>query len=228
MFFLTVIPFRRSNHISTFLRFIEYTCLAFASIEVLIYIIEPRIPCNDFFSKCWVVESNPVGAWVLLKLYISSSPFLAIHCSLWTNHSLQPLKTCNYHHHPCSTQQLFYEVEIICFSLFFMTQQTVMMLVSLAGQIVYSTAISDVNDKLMDFCCLILFSAISMILLKRMCQFCATGVKSSAFCTNISHLQFIQLWNATNFSTLYSVQNRFFSTRLRQYGLLSRHLLVLQ
>ena len=23
---------------------------------------EPRIPCNDFFSKCWVVESNPVGA----------------------------------------------------------------------------------------------------------------------------------------------------------------------
>lgn len=185
MFFLTVIPFRRSNHISTFLRFIEYTCLAFASIEVLIYIIEPRIPCNDFFSKCWVVESNPVGAWVLLKLYISSSPFLAIHCLLWTNHSLQPLKTCNYHHHPCSTQQLFYEVEIICFSVIFMTQQTVMMLVSLAGQIVYSTAISDVNDKLMDFCCLILFSAISMILLKRMCQFCATGAKSSAFCISI-------------------------------------------
>lgn len=28
-----------------------------------------------------------------------------------------------------------------------------MMLVSLAGQIVYSTAVSDVNDKLMDFCC---------------------------------------------------------------------------
>ena len=40
-------------------------------------------------------------------------------------------------------------------------EQTVMMLVSLAGQIVYSTAVSDVNDKLMDFCCFLLFSAIS-------------------------------------------------------------------
>ena len=59
---------------------------------------------------------------------------------------------------------------------------------SLAGQIVYSTAVSDVNDKLMDFCCFILFSAISMILLKKMCQFCATWVKSSAFCINILHL----------------------------------------
>ena len=113
------------------------------------------------FFKCWVVESNPVGVWVLLKLYISSSPILTIHCSLWTNCSLSPHKTCNYHRHPCSTQQLFYEVEIICFSLFFMTQQTVMMLVSLMGQIVYSTAVSDVNDKLMDFCCFLLFSAIS-------------------------------------------------------------------
>lgn len=99
-----------------------------------------------------------------------------------------------------------------------------MMQVSLAGQIVYSTAISDVNDKLMDFCCFLLFSAISMILLKKLCQFCATGVKSSAFCINILHLQFIQLRNTTNFSTLYSVQNRFFSTMQHQYGLLSRHL----
>lgn len=95
--------------------------------------------------------------------------------------------------HSCSTQQLFYEVEIICFPLIFMTQQTVMMLVSLAGQIVYSTAVSDVNDKLMDFCCFLLFSAISMILLKKLCQFCATGVKSSAFCISIQHLQLIQL-----------------------------------
>ena len=56
---------------------------------------------------------------------------------------------------------------------------------SLAGQIVYSTAVSDVNDKLMDFCCFLLFSAISMILLKKMCQFCATWAKSSAFCISI-------------------------------------------
>ena len=76
-----------------------------------------------------------------------------------------------------------------------MTQQTVMMLVSFASQIVYSTAVSDVNDKLMDFCCFLLFSAISMILLKKLCN-------------------------------SISVQNRFFLAMLRQYDLLSRHLLV--
>ena len=140
---------------------IEYTRLYSSIAEVLFYTVEPRIPCNDVFSKCWIIESNPVGVWVLLKLYISSSQILAIHCSPWTNHSLSPHKTCNYHHHPRSTQQLFYEVEIIYFSLIFMTQQTVMMLVSLAGQIVYSTAVSDVNDKLMDFCCFLLFFAFS-------------------------------------------------------------------
>ena len=88
-----------------------------------------RTPCTLQwrFSKCWIVESNPVGAWVLLKLYISSSPILVIHCSSWTNYSLSPHKTWIYHHHTCSTQQLFYEVEIICFSIIFMTQQTVMM-----------------------------------------------------------------------------------------------------
>ena len=106
---------------------VEYTRFYFSIAEVLICTVEPRIPCNDVFSKCWIVELNPVGAWVLLKLYILPSPFLAIHYSSWTNHSPQPLKTCNYHHRSCSTQQLFFEVEIICFSLFFMTQQTVMM-----------------------------------------------------------------------------------------------------
>ena len=106
---------------------VEYTRLYSSIAEVLIYTVEPHIPCNDVFSKCWVVESNPVGAWVLLKLYISPNLILAIHCSPWTNHSLSPHKTCIYHHHPRFTQQLFYEVEIICFSLFFMTQQTVMM-----------------------------------------------------------------------------------------------------
>ena len=106
---------------------VEYTRLYFSIAEVLFYTVEPRIPYNDGFSKCWIVESNPVGAWVLLKLYISFNPILAIHCSPWTNHSLSPHKTCIYHHHPRSTQQLFYEVEIICFSAIFITQQTVMM-----------------------------------------------------------------------------------------------------
>lgn len=56
-----------------------------------------------------------------------------------------------------------------------------------------------------------------------MCQFCATEVKISAFCISIQRLQLIQLCNMANFSNLISVQNRFFSTMLRQYGLLSRH-----
>ena len=86
---------------------VEYTRFYFSIAEVLICTVEPRIPCNDVFSKCWIVESNPVGAWVLLKLYISSSPILAIHCSPWTNHSLSPHNTCIYHHHTCSTQQQF-------------------------------------------------------------------------------------------------------------------------
>ena len=118
---------------------VEYTHLYSSITEVLFYTVEPRIPRNDVFPKCWIIESNPVGAWVLLKLYILFSLIPTTRCSSWTNHSLQPLKTCIYHHHTCSTQQLFYEVEIICFSLIFMTQQTVMMLVSLAGQLVYST-----------------------------------------------------------------------------------------
>ena len=54
---------------------VEYTRLHSSIAEVLIYTVEPRIPSNDVFSKCWIVESNPVGAWVLLKLYISPSPF---------------------------------------------------------------------------------------------------------------------------------------------------------
>ena len=35
------------------------------------------------------------------------------------------LLICTYHPHSCSTQQPFYEVEIICFSVIFVTQQTV-------------------------------------------------------------------------------------------------------
>lgn len=73
MFFLTVIPFRRSNHISTFLRFIEYTCLAFAIIEVLFYTVEPRSCSYPIFAKCCFIQSKGVGAYMLLKLYISST-----------------------------------------------------------------------------------------------------------------------------------------------------------
>ena len=30
--------------------------------SIMLYTVEPHIPCNDVFSKCWIVESNPVGA----------------------------------------------------------------------------------------------------------------------------------------------------------------------
>ena len=41
---------------------IEYTRFYFSITEVLFYTVEPRISCNDIFSKCWIVESNPAGA----------------------------------------------------------------------------------------------------------------------------------------------------------------------
>ena len=41
---------------------VVYTRLYSAIIEVLLYTVEPHIPCNDVFSKCWIIESNPVGA----------------------------------------------------------------------------------------------------------------------------------------------------------------------
>ena len=39
----------------------------------------------------------------------------------------------------------------------------------------------EVGDKLMDSHCFLLFFAISSNLLKKLCQFCAAGAKSSAF-----------------------------------------------
>lgn len=128
MFFLTVIPFRRSNHISTFLRFIEYTCLAFASIEVLFYTVKPR-PCSyPIFAKCRFIHSKGVGAYMLLKLYISSTlnliPTVTMNksCRFFT---LDTPSLCTYHLHDRSTQQKSCEVENAIFFVFFMTQQTV-------------------------------------------------------------------------------------------------------
>ena len=40
---------------------IEYTRLYTAITEVLFYTVEPHIPCNDVFSKYWIVESTPIG-----------------------------------------------------------------------------------------------------------------------------------------------------------------------
>ena len=127
VFSLTVVPFRRSNHISTFLRFIEDTCLAFASIEVLFYTVEPR-PCSyPIFAKCCFIHSKGADAYMLLKLYISSVLSHALivtmnkSCRLFT---LDTLSLCTYHLHDRSTQQKSCEVEIAIFPDIFMTQQT--------------------------------------------------------------------------------------------------------
>ena len=128
VFSLTVVPFRRSNHISTFLRFIEYTSLAIASIEVLIYNFEPR-PCSyPIFAKCCFIHSKGADAYMLLKLYISSTlnliPTVTMNksCRFFT---LDTPSLCTYHLHDRSTQQKSCEVENAIFFVFFMTQQTV-------------------------------------------------------------------------------------------------------
>lgn len=66
-------PFGAAITFSTYLRFVEYTCLAFAIIEVLFYTVKPR-PCSyPIFAKCRFIHSKGVGAYMLLKLYISST-----------------------------------------------------------------------------------------------------------------------------------------------------------
>lgn len=125
MFSCAVVPSRRSNLISTFLRFIEYTCLAPAIIEVLSYTVEPR-PCSYAIStKCYFIHSKDVGTYMLLKLYISSTQ---IHIQTITMNkscrffTLDTPSLCTYHLHDRSTQQKSCEVEIAIFPDIFMTQ----------------------------------------------------------------------------------------------------------
>lgn len=66
-------PFGAAITFSTFLRFIEYTCLASAIIEVLFYTVEPRPCIYTIFAKCCFIHSKGVEAYMLLKLYISST-----------------------------------------------------------------------------------------------------------------------------------------------------------
>ena len=126
VFFLTVVPFRRSNHISTFLRFIEYTCLAFASIEVLFYTVKPR-PCSyPIFAKCRFIHSKGVGAYMLLKLYTLSTfnPISTVTMNKSCRFStLDTPSLCTYYLYDRSTQQKSCEVEIVIFPDIFMTQQ---------------------------------------------------------------------------------------------------------
>ena len=141
MISLTVIPFRRSNHISTFLRFIEYTCLASAIIEVLFYTVEPR-PCSyAIFAKCCFIQSKGADAYVLSKLYISSTfnhiPTVTMNKSCRFL-ALDIPSLCTYHLHDRSTQQKSCEVEIAIFPNIFMTQQTAAKQPSYLPAIVYS------------------------------------------------------------------------------------------
>lgn len=141
MFSYAVVPFRRSNHISTFLRFIEYTHFTSAIIEVLFYAVKPR-PCSyPIFAKCCFIHSKDVGAYMLLKLYISSTLSHALivtmnkSCRFFT---LDTPSLCTYHLHDRSTQQKSCEVENAIFSDIFMTQQTEAKLPSYLPAIVYS------------------------------------------------------------------------------------------
>ena len=127
-FSLLSYPFGAAITFSTFLRFIEYTCLAFAIVEVLFYTVEPR-PCSyPIFAKCCFIHSKGADAYMLLKLYISSVLSHALivtmnkSCRLFT---LDTLSLCTYHLHDRSTQQKSCEVEIAIFPDIFITQQTV-------------------------------------------------------------------------------------------------------
>ena len=113
------------NLISTFLRFIKYTCLAFAIIEVLFYTVEPRLCSYANFAKCCFIHSKGVGAYMLLKLYISSTLNLIPTVILNKSCRFSTLDTpslCTYHLHDRSTQQKSCEVEIAIFPDIFITQ----------------------------------------------------------------------------------------------------------
>ena len=126
-FSLLSYPFGTAIIFSTFLRFIEYTCLAFAIIEVLFYTVEPR-PCSyAIFAKCCFIHSKGVDAYIWLKLYISSTFNHISTVTLNKSYGFFTLDTpslCTYHLHDRSTQQKRCEVEIAIFPDFFMTQQT--------------------------------------------------------------------------------------------------------
>ena len=120
-------PFGAAITFSTFLRFIEYTCLAFAIVEVLFYTVEPR-PCSyPIFAKCRFIHSKGVDAYMLSKLYMPSTRIHIHSVTMNKSYGFFTLDTpslCTYHLHDRSTQQKSYEVEIAIFSDFFMTQQT--------------------------------------------------------------------------------------------------------
>lgn len=126
-FSLLSYPFGAASTFSTYLRFIEYTCLAFAIIEVLFYTVKPR-PCSyAIFAKCRFIQSKGIDAYMLLELYISSALnhiqtiTMNKSCRFFT---LDTPSLCTYHLHDRSTQQKSCEVEIAIFSDIFMTQQT--------------------------------------------------------------------------------------------------------
>lgn len=110
-----------------FLRFIEYTRLAVAIIEVLFYTVEPRLCSYAILAKCCFIHSKGVGAYILLKLYISS---ILIHIPTVTMNkscrffTLDTPPLCTYHSCNRSTQQKSCAVEIAIFPDIFMTQQT--------------------------------------------------------------------------------------------------------
>lgn len=126
-FSLLSYPFGAAITFSTFLRFIEYTHLTSAIIKVLFYTVEPR-PCSyAILAKCCFIHSKGVDAYMLLKLYISSTYAHSLIVTMNKSYRFFIFDTpslCTYHFHDRSTQQKSCKVEIAIFPDFFMTQQT--------------------------------------------------------------------------------------------------------
>lgn len=125
--FLTVIPFRYSNHIFYFSPVYRVHLSCFCNNRsVVLYSRTPSVYLHHF-AKCCFIQSKGADAYMLLKLYISSTfnhaPTVTMNksCRFFT---LDTPSICTYHLLDRSTQQKSCEVEIAIFPDIFMTQQT--------------------------------------------------------------------------------------------------------
>ena len=86
---------------------VEYTRFYSAITEMLLYTVEPRMSYYDVFSKCCSVVSNPVGVWVLLKLY---TPFVYFLFSIVQHEQYIPL------HHTTPLTDMYLSPSLMLYS----------------------------------------------------------------------------------------------------------------
>ena len=95
--------------------------------SVVLYCRTPSILIPHIFAKCRFIHSKGVGAYMLLKLYISSTLDHIHAVTMNKSYRFFTLDTpslCTYHLLDRSTQHKSCEVEIAIFPDIFMTQQT--------------------------------------------------------------------------------------------------------